>query len=110
MSTDDDNLIYLAAEDSVAPGEALGCDVAGIPICLARTDDGTFFAVADSCTHEQNKLSEGWVSGRTIECAAHNSIFDLETGDAISLPATTPVERYEVTLKDGDVYLVVGED
>lgn len=70
-------------------------------ICLARTEDGELFAVDDTCTHEDESLSEGWVEGDCVECPAHNSIFDLRTGEAKTLPATEPVATYAVHT-DGD--------
>lgn len=108
--TDDDNLFHLAPLDEVPPGTLKGCSVMGLPVCLARADDGTLFAVADRCTHEHWKLSEGWIDGKTIECSAHNSVFDLHTGAVLSLPATVAVETYEVTVKDGEIYLVVPDE
>lgn len=79
---------------------------AGHAICLVRCDDGTFFAVDDACTHEEDaRLSDGWVCGRQIECSRHNSIFDLESGEVLSIPATEPLRTYR-TLVDGSDVLV----
>ena len=90
---------------TLGAGEVRLLEIAGTRVCLARTEDGELFAVDDTCTHEDESLSEGWVEGDCIECPAHNSIFDLRTGDAITLPATDPVPTYPVTV-DGDDVLV----
>jgi 3-phenylpropionate/trans-cinnamate dioxygenase ferredoxin subunit len=42
-----------------------------------------------------------------IECARHGSTFDLRTGRACSLPATTPVPVYEVAVEGDDVVVVL---
>jgi 3-phenylpropionate/trans-cinnamate dioxygenase ferredoxin subunit len=77
-----------------------------IAICLARTADGRFFAVSDACTHEPDaSLSQGWLYGTEIECARHNSIFSLETGEALSMPACEPLQTFKVTV-DGDDLLI----
>jgi 3-phenylpropionate/trans-cinnamate dioxygenase ferredoxin subunit len=34
--------------------------VKGIPICLVHAEDGNFYALHDTCTHENYSLSEGW--------------------------------------------------
>ncbi len=88
---------------ALEPGEVRLLELGGMRVCLARTEDGELFAVDDTCTHEDESLSEGWVEGDCIECPAHNSVFDLRTGDAITLPATEPVPTYPVTVDGDDV-------
>jgi len=36
-------------------------------------------------------------------CPRHGSVFDLQTGRPLSLPAYVPVETYPVTIVDGVV-------
>ncbi len=95
----------VAGAASLGPGEVRLVEVAGQRICLARTDDDELFAVDDTCSHEEESLSEGWLDGSCIECPAHNSTFDLRTGEALTLPATDPVRTFPVTV-DGDDVLV----
>lgn len=90
---------------ALEPGGVRLLELGGARICLARTEHGELFAVDDTCSHEEESLSEGWVDGNCIECPAHNSVFDLRTGDALNLPATEPVATYPVTI-DGDDVLV----
>lgn len=97
----------VASTDDVAPGGALYVEVGAHRLCLARTEDGELFAIDDTCTHEDESLSEGWLEGNCIECPAHNSIFDLRTGEAVTLPATEPVATYPVTVDGDDVYVVL---
>ncbi|MEE8601419.1 non-heme iron oxygenase ferredoxin subunit [Euzebya tangerina] len=89
----------------MAPGDVRLLEVGVHRICLARTEAGEVFAVDDTCTHEDEPLSEGWVEGDCIECPAHNSTFDLRTGEALMLPAVDPVRTYPVTV-DGDDLVV----
>ena len=86
-------------------GEMQRFELGGLPICVARVDDGRFFAVADTCTHEDQSVSEGWLSGCEIECPRHNAIFSLETGEALSLPAEFPLQTFAIEV-DGDDLLI----
>lgn len=89
----------------IEPGDVQLIEIDGHRLCLARTEDGELFVVDDTCTHEDEPLSEGWLDGACIECPAHNSVFDLRSGAAITLPATEPVRTYPVS-QDGDDVLV----
>ena len=107
MSGNDGAEVRVAGVDDLAPGDVRLVEVAGHRVCLARTDDGAFFAIDDTCSHEEESLSEGWLDGSCIECPAHNSIFDLKTGEPTTLPATEPVPTYPVRLDGDDVLLTV---
>lgn len=69
-------------------------------ICVVRVNEEVF-AVADICSHAEASLSEGEVSGEKIECWLHGAEFNLRTGEAMTPPATEPLEVYEVK-RDGD--------
>jgi 3-phenylpropionate/trans-cinnamate dioxygenase ferredoxin subunit len=71
--------------------------------------DGQLFAIGDRCSHAEASLSEGEVFDTEVECPKHGSVFDLSTGEPRSLPATTPVPIYQVSIEGGDVYLEVDE-
>ena len=77
----------------------------GEAICLVHVD-GEVHAVHDECTHGAVPLSEGDVDGATIECWMHGSRFDLRTGAALNLPATTPVKTYAVRVFDSRVQVL----
>ena len=77
------------------------------PVCLARAEDGNFYALNDICTHEEYSLSEGELWGMDVECPQHGSRFNLQTGKVTGLPAVLPATTYPVTVEDGDVYVDV---
>lgn len=97
----------VAALADVPPGCATLVAAGGIPLCLARTDDGSVYAVSDVCTHEGSSLSEGTLEDFEIECPTHLSRFDLRTGEVTSPPATESVASYPTEIVDGDVYVDV---
>jgi 3-phenylpropionate/trans-cinnamate dioxygenase ferredoxin subunit len=89
------------------PGETMKRLVlpAGLPICLAHAEDGNFYALNDTCTHEEFSLSEGELWGMDVECPQHGSRFNLVTGKVTGLPAVIPAETYPVTLEGEDIYV-----
>lgn len=73
-------------------------------IAMFRVGD-TVYAIGDVCSHAEASLAEGEVFDGSVECPRHGSEFDLETGAPSSLPATTPVPTYDVSVEDGTVFL-----
>ena len=94
--------------DELAPGTARRFEVDGIAVAVVRIDDDVY-AIGDVCSHANVSLSEGEVlcDDEEIECWKHGSTFSLVTGEPQSLPATQPVPVYVVTVRDGDVVVVV---
>lgn len=74
-------------------------------VCVVRVAEEVF-AVADICSHAEASLSEGEVSGEKIECWLHGAEFNLRTGEAMTPPATEPLEVYEVK-RDGDTVTII---
>jgi 3-phenylpropionate/trans-cinnamate dioxygenase ferredoxin component len=103
--------ILLCPLDELALGTARRFDVAGHQIAVIRIGDDVY-AIGDTCSHQNISLSEGEVDPdeRTIECWKHGSEFSLETGEALTLPATRPVPVYDVRVDDGQVVLVVPDE
>ena len=94
-----------ALSDLPAEG-ALGVEVAGEPVVLARTG-GEVFALRDVCSHAEVPLSEGEIYDHTVECWLHGSCFDLRTGQPTGPPATEPVPVYPVKIEGNDVYVAL---
>ena len=92
--------------DEIETASARRVEVAGREIAVVRIGDDVY-AIGDTCSHAEVSLSEGWVEPDdcAIECVAHGAMFDLETGEPLSLPATRAVPTYEVSVADGMVVL-----
>lgn len=97
----------LASVAEVPAGSLLRIEAGGVALCLARTEDGAFYAIDDLCPHEEASLSEGELEGCELECPLHYSRFDLRTGEALSLPATEPAGVYPVEIENGAVYALL---
>ena len=98
--------VRVCARDDVASGAARKVEVAGFAVALVRIGDD-FYAIGDTCSHEDYSLSEGDVLSeeREIECWKHGSTFSLDTGDPRVLPATVAVPTFAVRV-DGDDVMV----
>lgn len=71
-------------------------------------DAGEFYALDDSCTHEEVSLADGWIEKGEVECPQHNSRFALRDGAVTGLPATRPAKAHRVRVRDGAVWLEPG--
>jgi len=92
--------------EDLAEATARRVDVDGVAVALVRLGD-TVHAIGDTCSHADVSLAEGLVDADecALECWRHGSLFSLETGEALTLPATRPVPVYEVEVADGEVYV-----
>ncbi len=64
-----------------------------------------YYAIADLCTHDDGPLENGKLQDHEVECPRHGARFDIRSGAALSMPATSPVPTYEVKVEDGVVYV-----
>ncbi|WP_018135226.1 non-heme iron oxygenase ferredoxin subunit [Acaricomes phytoseiuli] len=95
----------VARAADIAVGTALRVELDAVPVAIVRDSEGQLHAIGDVCSHADVSLSEGEVEGCTIECWAHGSRFDLNSGEPLSLPAYEPVPVFELTVRDDDVYV-----
>lgn len=84
-------------------GEAVRLD-GPVPISVFHTE-GRYFAIDDTCTHQDASLADGWIVGCVVECPLHAAQFDLRTGVAMCPPANDAVRTYPVVVADGVIYV-----
>ncbi len=113
MSTTGTTGIRVAAVDDIPEGEGIEIsrDVTGTDddIALLRDEDGSVYALDNTCTHEVASLAEGWVEDGHVECPIHSSRFNLRTGAVVGLPATRDTVAHRVEVVGDDVFLYPGE-
>lgn len=91
------------AVTELPPGSKKTIFVSGKRLAIANVD-GEFFAIDDTCTHEQCSLgTEGFLDGNVVICGCHGAQFDVTTGKVLSLPAPTDVASYETKVENGEV-------
>jgi len=56
-------------------------------------------------------MSDGYLDedACTVECPLHGAIFSLKTGDALTQPATMPLEIFPVSVRDEDIFVDIEE-
>ncbi|TWC38585.1 nitrite reductase (NADH) small subunit/3-phenylpropionate/trans-cinnamate dioxygenase ferredoxin subunit [Pseudomonas sp. SJZ079] len=97
------DFIKVARRGEIAPGTGRTVDVAGTPVALFNVD-GQYFAIHNSCPHEDGPLGDGSLCGAVVTCPIHAYEFDVTSGECLTEPVYR-VERFEVRL-DGDDILV----
>ena len=96
--------VPLIAFDELTDGVAQQVRLADRVLAVVRLD-ADVYVLSDRCSHEDFSLALGEVESdeRTIECERHGAIFSLETGAALTFPATQPVEAYATRQVNGVV-------
>jgi 3-phenylpropionate/trans-cinnamate dioxygenase ferredoxin subunit len=100
----------VANVSDLAVGEMMKVAAGGRFICLAHLEDHGFRAIDDTCSHEEESLSEGWLCEDMVECPAHSSRFSFLTGEVTGVPAWIPVTVYEVTVEGEAVMVEIADD
>jgi 3-phenylpropionate/trans-cinnamate dioxygenase ferredoxin subunit len=95
-------MVPVMAVEELGPGDGRRVIVGSHPVAVFHAE-GKFYAIDDTCTHQDASLSEGWLEGCLVECPLHASCFDLRTGAVTAPPAREPVRSYHVEINDGMV-------
>ena len=106
----DVDYIRVCRLDELPAVGAARANLDGRIVSLVRAEDGSVHCIDDECTHGKVSLSEGEVSGCTIECWLHGSRFDLRSGRPLSPPATEPVVVHTVKIEGDEVFVALTEE
>jgi 3-phenylpropionate/trans-cinnamate dioxygenase ferredoxin component len=74
------------AETTEIPAGQIKAIKLGTKEVLVANVNGTYYAIANACTHEGGNLSKGNLQGNIVTCPRHKAQFDLTTGKAVSPP------------------------
>ncbi len=97
--------IFVARENELVDGEAhVVADLKGTPVQVVR-DGKELRALSTVCPHLGCRVR--WERDHFL-CPCHMGVFDRE-GKVVSGPPPRPLDRYELEVKDGAVYLRVKE-
>lgn len=103
--------IHVCRASEIADGTMKAVEPGGVPVMIANVG-GRYFAVGDVCSHARSRLSDGYLheDACTVECATHNAVFSLTTGEALEFPADEPIPTYGVELVGDDIYINLPDD
>lgn len=97
--------VLVCKADDIPANQAVKVTIDEVPIALVKDSQGELHALGDTCSHGEISLSEGFVEDDALECWAHGSKFDLRSGKPRNFPAFEPVPVYQLTVRDGDVFI-----
>ena len=90
----------------IQPGQMKRVVIDGRKILIANAE-GTYYAVDDTCSHEDFSLSYGCLDGDMIKCSLHGSRFSLKTGEPQDEPADEPINTYELKLENNNILVKI---
>lgn len=96
----------VASVAELEQGKMDAVNVNGKPVLLVNLN-GAFYAIGNVCTHMGCPLSGGTLKGENVECICHGSTFNVKTGRVVRGPAEKSESKYEVKVKDGQVFVGV---
>lgn len=98
------NYELAAVAGEIPPGGRKSVFIDDLPALLIRIDD-RYYAIEDVCTHDGQPLTDGPLIDCQIVCPRHGVRFDLATGKATRMPATSPVRTFAVEVRTDGIYV-----
>lgn len=95
--------IEVCKRDEMLPGEFKVVWDQDTPIAVYNID-GDYYAIEDTCSHDDGELAGGEVHGFEVECPRHGARFDLRDGTVKAPPAVEPITSFPVREDGGIVY------
>ena len=101
--------VKVAKVQDIPPGGRLWYDFEEESVIVFNVE-GQFYCVADLCSHDNGPLEDGELEGYEVECPRHGARFDVRTGKALCLPATSSIPSYKVKVEGDDIYIESPDD
>ena len=94
--------------DSLKPGELMDFDFNDKKILLVNIKN-TIYATDRICTHAYADLSMGFLNEeeKSVTCPLHMSVFNLNDGRPLNLPAEEPLTVYKTKIDNNSVFILV---
>ena len=97
-------LTRICNSSDLSPGDMLRFEGGPEPILVSNVD-GDFFAVQDTCSHDEWSLADGDLEGDVVECTLHWAKFCVRTGKVKALPACVPLRTFVTKIEGDDVFV-----
>jgi 3-phenylpropionate/trans-cinnamate dioxygenase ferredoxin component len=94
---------HIAGTNEIAVGGRKSVVVDDLPALLLRIGD-EYFCIEDTCTHDGQAMTNGEVHDHEITCPRHGARFDIRTGKALCMPATEPVQTFELEIREDGIF------
>lgn len=96
----------VASTSEIALGKMLCAQVKGVEVLVCHVEEG-YFAVDNTCSHADAKLSEGRLRGNRVLCPLHGAAFDVRDGSVLRPPAVRPIGSHPVRVVDDGVWVAL---
>ena len=103
------SLIAVAKVSEIPVGQLKAVEAEGKRLLICHIAQGQWYAIDDTCTHDDGPLADGWLEGAAIECPRHGARFDVRTGKVLCLPAAIPIHSYRVLVEGDEVNVNIHE-
>ncbi|MGF6154545.1 Rieske (2Fe-2S) protein [Pseudomonas fluorescens] len=100
--------VKVACVGDVEPGNGITVNLGGTPVALFNVD-GRYFAIHNTCPHEDGSLGDGILCDNVVICPVHAYEFDVTSGECLTEPAYQ-VEQFEVRVDGNDILLRQSSD
>ena len=94
--------LELCKTADVDEGAAIKVEKDGLTLAVFNLN-GAYYVLDDVCSHGPGSLSEGFISGESVECDFHNGAFNIKTGEVTEPPCLIPQKTYKVVLQGDTV-------
>ena len=98
--------VHACACDDIDDEDLIRWDHEGRTYAIYKAADG-FYCTDGLCTHEDEHLEAGLLTGHVIECPLHQGRFDIRTGEVVSAPPYIDLNTYPVKTENAQVYVKV---
>ena len=100
--------VTVAKASEIPVGQLKEVEAGGKRLLVCHAEGG-FYAVDNTCTHDDGPLGDGWLDGTAIECPRHGARFDVATGKVLCLPAAVPINSYRVNVENGQIAVNIND-
>jgi 3-phenylpropionate/trans-cinnamate dioxygenase ferredoxin subunit len=91
------------ADKSELPANKMIMVVVGGKEVLLANVDGSYYAIANKCSHLGGSLAKGSLEGGIVTCPRHGAQFDVKTGQAVG---EAKIGFIKMKVKDEESYTV----
>ena len=96
------NFTRVIKQEKIQEGKIVSIDTKFLTLCLTKLDGNTI-AFEDVCTHDGGSIASGEYCDGILTCPRHLAQFDIQTGEALCLPAIESIPLFNTRIVDGYV-------